>query len=304
MLTSGSSGAASRTSRRWLAASLVACILGFVTAAEAAPDIACDPMTRMLRFREPGKGAVVIEKLANGVEETRTDDFAIAAGSQYRLVCNSGKCRVPYTDVVTQTNGDGPGSSIISHMDGAFYPADVFCYLARTITVANHNPPANIASHAAAIKAGLRTLVGYEEGQTLKVSEGPLFHGTSDFNASTIVTKGIRLVGNGITGLGFYTTTSRPLAVEFGRLHANPSTLVKMPLKRDLPVCKIPPPLKNDHVVNVFAVNVYGDLLDVLGVSCAFMRNSLTHNGVTGTEVVFRSLDQLDVLASRGKEQE
>jgi hypothetical protein len=266
--------------------------LSIVTAAQAAPDISCNVITKDITFS--GNGAVVVEK--NGPTETNlSSNFTLVAGLQYKLKeCKN--CKVAFTDTT-----NGPGSSIISHITSTYFTAGQFCYLAHTITsLGTAAVPAGLAGHAAEIKAGLAGMVGYSE-KTLEKST-VLYHGTPPAGANSIITDEIKLVGNGITGLGFYTSSDRKLAVAFGHLNANPCTVIKLTLKKDLPVCKIPPALKNENLLNIFPINNYRALLSELGVDCALMRNNLSFHGVTGTEVVFWQKTQLGAINQRQRQ--
>jgi hypothetical protein len=264
------------------------------TAVASADDINCNPVTGQITMN--GNGVVVVEKTATGVEINHSANFVSNAASQYKLnYCK--QCQVPFTDTVT-----GAGSSLISHMKSTYLPQAVFCYAANSITSLPQPVPAGIATYAAAIKEGLTSLMGHTE--TVVTRDTKIYHGTNSGDATTIMTKGPALVGNGISGAGFYTSSDKALAVAFGHVSQIPADVIQFDLKTDLPVCKIPSALKNDNVMNIFPVDRYRSLLRALGTDCALMRNQLTFTGVTGTEILFWTDGQLKYLGNRRRQKE
>lgn len=260
----------------------------------SADDINCNPVTRKITFN--GNGVVVVEKTAAGVETNHSATFVSNAANQYKLnYCK--KCQVPFTDTVT-----GSGSSLISHMKSTYLPEAVFCYAANPITSLPQPVPAGVATYTAAIKEGLTSLMGHTE--TVVTEDTKIYHGTNSAAATTIITKGPALVGNGISGAGFYTSNDKMLAVAFGHVSQTPADIIQFDLKKDLPVCKIPSALRNDNIMNIFPVDRYRSLLRALGTDCALMRNQLTFTGVTGTEILFWTDSQLKYLGNRKRQKE
>jgi hypothetical protein len=258
-----------------------------------ADDINCDPMTGNITFI--GKSAVVVEKTSAGVEITHSSNFVSNAASQYKLnYCK--KCQTPFTDPAS-----GPGSSLVSHMKSIYLPQAVFCYGANSITTPEQVPD-GVTAYAAAIKTGLTSLMGHRE--TTLAKDTKLYHGTDARSATAIITQGPALLGNGMSGTGFYTSSDKALAVAFGRINQSPADVIQFDLKKDLPVCKIPSALRNDNVLNIFPLDRYRRLLQALGTDCALMRNKLNYGGVTGTEVVFWTNNQLKYLGNRKRQKE
>lgn len=280
--------------RTYLAVPGLALAASLWPVAASADDINCNPLTGEMTFT--GNSAVVVEKTAAGAEINHSSHFVSNAANQYKLnYCK--KCQTPFTDTL-----NGSGSSLISHMTSAYLPQAVFCYAANPITSLPMAAPAGIATHAAAIKEGLKSLMGHTE--TVVTKDTKIYHGTNSGAATAIITKGPALVGNGISGTGFYTSSDKALAVAFGHVSQNQADVIQFDLKKDLPVCKIPSALKNDNVMNIFPVDRYRNLLQALGTDCALMRNKLTYNGVTGTEIVFWTDSQLKHLGNRKRQKE
>jgi len=259
-----------------------------------ADDISANPITGEIVFT--GSSAVVMEKTPAGVETSHSANFVINPANQYKLnYCK--KCQTSFTDTVT-----GPGSSLISHMRSAYLPAAIFSFAANTITSLPMQVPAGTSNYTAAIKEGLTSLMGHAE--TVVTKDTKIYHGTNAASATAIITQGPALVGNGITGSGLYTTTDKPLAVAFGHLTQNPADVIQFDLKKDLPVCKLPAAFKNDNVMNVFPVDRYRNLLLALGTDYPLMRNKLSFDGATGTEIVFWTENQLKYLGNRKRQKE